>query len=54
LKEESRSGYQPTIDMAVTGNFWVRKAGAMDYAAYCLRCNARADGPFISKDNIEP
>ena len=33
LKEESRSGFQPEVDMAVTGNFWVRKRGAASFAA---------------------
>ena len=47
LTEESRSGFQPQLDMAVTGNFWARKAGAASFAAYCLKCNVRADGPFM-------
>jgi hypothetical protein len=54
LKEESRSGFQAELDMAVTGNFWVRKAGDMGFAAYCLKCNVRASGPYISKRNIGP
>ena len=54
LKEESRSGFQPEVDMAVTGNFWVRKRGAASFAAYCLKCNVRADGPYIPKDDIGP
>jgi hypothetical protein len=54
LTEESRSGLQPELDMAVTGNFWARKSGTMGYAAYCLRCNVRADGRYIAKEDIGP
>jgi hypothetical protein len=54
LTEESRSGLQQEIDMAVTGNFWVRKSGTTGYAGYCLRCNVKATGPFIAKEDIGP
>ena len=32
LKEESRSDFQPVLDMAATGNFKARKAGAISDA----------------------
>ena len=54
LTEEDRSGFQAERDMAVTCNFGVRKAGTMGYAAYCLKCNVRAGGPYIAKDDIGP
>ena len=30
------------------------KEGAASFAAYCLKCNVRADGPYIPKDDIGP
>jgi hypothetical protein len=53
LTEESRSGFQEERDMAVTGNFWVRRTGR-GYGAYCLRCDVRLYGPYIAKDEIGP
>jgi hypothetical protein len=54
MKEESRSGFQPELDMAVTNKFTVRKAGAMSFAAYCIKCNERAGGTYIAKGDIGP
>jgi hypothetical protein len=47
---ESRSGLQPELDMAVTRDFVVRKAGSMSFAAYCVKCGVRVPGGrYIAK-----